>query len=172
MSTVYLILGSNMGDRISNIQTATKFLADKSDIKILDSTTFYETEPYGKKTDKWFVNAGIKIETNLKPDELLEILQNIEQKMGRNRSAETHWGDRIIDIDIIFYDDIIYENPTLTIPHKLAHKRAFVLIPLMELDPNLKHPSFNKTISELYDEIENPEDVYLYGTRGLEDLDV
>ena len=116
MSTVYLILGSNIGDRISNIQTAVKFLADTPDIEVLDSTTFYETEPYGNKTDNWFVNAGLKLEVDLKPNELLAILQNIESKMGRNRLTETPWGDRIIDIDIIFYDNEILETENLTIP--------------------------------------------------------
>lgn len=164
MAIGYLLLGSNKGDKISNIQQAATMLSCHSSIKILESSMFYETEPYKKMDTNWFVNAAVKIETTLTPVELLRVCQDIEAKLGRNRDEEERWKERIIDIDIIFYDNLIFKNEILEIPHYLVHKRAFALVPLMEIDPDVVHPVFNKTVSELHQELEEPEDVFLYGT--------
>jgi len=139
-------------------------LSSNQRIKIIESSMFYETEPYEQIETNWFINAAIKIETDFTPIELLRVCQDIEARLGRNREIETHWGERTIDIDIIFYDDLIFKNDFLQIPHPLMHKRAFVLVPLMEIDEEIMHPVFNKNITQLHSELENPESVYLYGT--------
>lgn len=171
MAIVYLSLGSNLGDRISNIQQAVNFLINDSSIKVLKTSSFYETEPWGGVSKNWFANAVIRIETNLTHVELLKVTQNIEAKLGRDRSKEIRWGERSLDIDILFYDDLIFQNEILTIPHKELHKRAFVLVPMLEIAENFVHPVFKKNILELHEELENPEEIYLYGTvlRGAND---
>ena len=95
---------------------------------------------------------------------MLRVCQDIEARLGRKRELEEHWGERPIDIDILFYDNLIFSNEILTIPHKFVHKRAFALVPMLEIKANYVHPVLNKTISELHEELEDPEDVFLYGT--------
>ncbi len=171
MAIAYLSLGSNLGDRISNIQQAVNFLTNDSSIKVVKSSSFYETEPWGGVSKNWFANAVIRIETGLTPVELLKTTQNIEAKLGRDRTRETRWGERTLDIDILFYDNLIFQNEILTIPHKELHKRAFVLVPMLEIAENFIHPVLNKNMLELHAELENPEDICLYGTvlRGIND---
>lgn len=164
MSVAFLSLGSNKGDRLSVIQQAVNFLSADNSIEIAAASSFYETEPWGKKNQNWFVNAVIAVRTELSPVELLRVCQDIEAKLGRNRKLEEHWGERPIDIDILFYDNLIFSNEILTIPHKFVHKRAFALVPMLEIKANYVHPVLNKTISELHEELEDPEDVFLYGT--------
>ena len=164
MAIAYLSLGSNIGDRLSNIQQAVNLLSLDEKITILKTSSFYETEPWGIKNQNWFVNAVIRIETNLKPIELLRVINHVEERLGRCRERETRWGERTLDIDILFYDDLIFENEILIIPHKELQNRAFVLVPMLEIAENFVHPKFNKTILELYDDLENPESIFLYGT--------
>lgn len=164
MSVAFLSLGSNKGDRLSVIQQAVNFLSADNSIEIAAASSFYETEPWGKKNQNWFVNAVIAVRTELSPVELLRVCQDIEAKLGRNRKLEEHWGERPIDIDILFYDNLIFSNEILTIPHKFVHMRAFALVPMLEIKANYVHPVLNKTISELHEELEDPEDVFLYGT--------
>lgn len=164
MSVAFLSLGSNKGDRLSVIQQAVNFLSADNSIEIAAASSFYETEPWGKKNQNWFVNAVIAVRTELSPVELLRVCQDIEARLGRKRESEEHWGERPIDIDILFYDNLIFSNEILTIPHKFIHKRAFALVPMLEIKANYVHPVLNKTISELHEELEDPEDVFLYGT--------
>ena len=164
MSVAFLSLGSNKGDRLSVIQQAVNFLSADNSIEIAVASSFYETEPWGKKNQNWFVNAVIAVRTELSPVELLRVCQDIEARLGRKRELEEHWGERPIDIDILFYDNLIFSNEILTIPHKFVHKRAFALVPMLEIKANYVHPVLNKTISELHEELEDPEDVFLYGT--------
>ena len=164
MAKVYLSLGSNIGDRLSNIQHAVHLLSADNNIELKEASTFYETEPWGGKTSTWFVNAVIEIVTSLKPIELLRVCQDVEARLGRNREQEEHWGNRPLDIDILFYDDLVFQNEILTLPHPLLCQRAFVLVPMLEIASDFVHPVFHKTISELHDELEDPEDVFLYGT--------
>lgn len=164
MSVAFLSLGSNKGDRLSVIQQAVNFLSADNSIEIAAASSFYETEPWGKKNQNWFVNAVIAVRTELSPVELLRVCQDIEARLGRKRESEEHWGERPIDIDILFYDNLIFSNEILTIPHKFVHKRAFALVPMLEIKANYVHPALNKTISELHEELEDPEDVFLYGT--------
>lgn len=165
MARVFLSLGSNQGDRLSNIQQAVSLLSLSDKIKVIKTSSFYETEPWGNKKQAWFVNAAVAIDTDYTPLELLNYCQSIEAKLGRIRKQKEKWIERTIDIDIIMYDDkIISIEHTLTIPHPLAHLRAFVLVPMLEVKADLIHPVFQKTFAQLHEELENPENVFLYGT--------
>ena len=165
MSIAYLCLGSNAKDSFKLIEQALSFLDLSEGIKIIRSSSLYETEPWGVKDQNWFLNMVAEIKTNLSPEDLLVKCNQIESALGRNREKERHWGERPIDIDIIFYDSVVMNSELLTIPHKYMHKRAFVLVPLLEIIPDFNHPVFNKTISQLYDALENVEEVFLYGAR-------
>ena len=164
MARVFISLGSNVGDRLANIQQAVSLLSMTDKIKIVKSSSFYETEPWGNKNQTWFVNAAVALDTELSPVELLKLCQSVEMQLGRNRVNQEKWSERTIDIDILMYDNLIMSNDILSIPHPYMHKRAFVLVPMLEVKSDLVHPVFKKTISELYDELEYPEDVFLYGT--------
>ena len=168
MAIVYLSLGSNLGDRVGYLQQATSLLSAVSDIKIVATSSFYESEPWQMNSENWFVNAIVQISTSLTPDELLKECQRIEAQLGRKRDLNSkNYIDRTIDIDILFYDDKIINTPNLTIPHRLFHTRAFLMVPMLEIAQDFVHPLFQKTIETLYDELENPEMVVLYGTRGV-----
>ncbi|MBQ8636158.1 2-amino-4-hydroxy-6-hydroxymethyldihydropteridine diphosphokinase [bacterium] len=165
MSRVFISLGSNLGDRLSNIQQAVSSLSMHDKITIVKTSSFYETEPWGNKNQEWFINAALALDTDLSCEELLMYCQNIETQLGRVRKENEKWSQRAIDIDILMYDDaIIAKGDALTVPHPLMHLRAFVLVPMLEVKSDLVHPVFKKTIAEMYDELENPEDVFLYGT--------
>lgn len=164
MSRVFLSIGSNLGDRLSNIQQAVATLSMSDRINIVKTSSFYETEPWGNKNQEWFINAAVAIDTDYSPYELLEYCQNIEAQLGRVRKENEKWSQRAIDIDILMYDDLVISSENLIVPHPFMHHRAFVLVPMLEVKSDLVHPVFKKTISELYDELSNPEDVYLYGT--------
>ena len=131
MARVFLSLGSNMGDRSANISQAVSLLSISDKIKIIKTSSFYETEPWGNKNQQWFVNACLALDTEYSPEDLLDYCQKIEYKMGRIRKENGHWGERTIDIDILMYDDkIISKGKIINIPHPLMHLRAFVLVPM------------------------------------------
>lgn len=165
MAIVYLSLGSNFGDRIGYVQQATSLLGGSEKINLIRTSAFYETEPWGMDSENWFVNAVVEIKTSLSPQDLLAECQRIEMQLGRKREESKEYSDRTIDIDILFYNKDIINEENLTIPHKFVHLRAFTLVPLLELIPNFEHPVLHKTISELHNDLENPEMVFLYGTR-------
>lgn len=165
MAIVYLSLGSNYGDRIGYVQQATSLLGASDNITLIRTSAFYETEPWGMESENWFVNAVVEIKTSLSPQDLLAECQRIEKQLGRKRDGNQGYSDRTIDIDILFYNKDIINDENLTIPHKFVHLRAFTLVPLLELIPNFEHPLLHKTISELHNDLENPEMVFLYGTR-------
>lgn len=165
MAIVYLSLGSNFGDRIGYVQQATGLLNAAEGVTLIRTSAFYETEPWGMNTETWFVNAVVEIKTSLSPQELLQECLRIEQLLGRKRTGEKGYSDRNIDIDILFYNKDIINEENLVIPHKFVHLRAFTLVPLLELIPNFEHPVLHKTITELHNDLENPEMVFLYGTR-------
>ncbi len=165
MAIAYLSLGSNKGDRIGYVQQAASLLGADEGITIVRSSSFYETEPWGMDTQTWFVNAVIEIKTKYSPQELLKVCQRIEAQLGRERKDSNSYADRTIDIDILFYNKDIIEEENLTIPHKFLHLRAFILVPMMELNADFVHPVLHKTIEEMHNDLENPEMVFLYGTR-------
>lgn len=168
MAIAYLCLGSNSGDRLKLVEQAVSLLNLAENVKIVRTSALYETEPWGVKDQNWFLNLAVEIKTDLSAEDLLLKCLSIEKTLGRNRTQEERWGERPIDIDIIFYDKKIIDSQILTVPHPQMHKRAFVLVPLLELIPEFVHPFLNKTVSELYDDLEEVEDVFLYGTRGIE----
>ena len=166
MTLVYLSIGSNKGDKVNYIHQATSMIANSENIKLVRSSTLYESEPWGEKNQSWFVNAALEVKTNLTPQDFLKRMLDIEKQLGRVRDENTKkWGEREIDIDIIFWgNEIIYDN-NLKIPHPYAHKRAFVLVPLLELVPEFVHPVLKRSLLDIHAELEEPEDVFLYGTR-------
>lgn len=166
MAIVYLSLGSNLGDRVGYIQQATSLLSANDNINIVATSSFYESEPWQMNSDNWFVNAIVQISTSLSPEALLDECQRIETLLGRKRNKNSKsYTDRTIDIDIIFYDKLILNNERLTIPHKHFHKRGFMLVPMLEIAEDFVHPFFGKTVESLFEAIDNPEMVCLYGTR-------
>lgn len=165
MTIVYLALGSNKGDRVGYVQQATSLINAVEGIKMVRTSSLYETQPWLEQESTWFINAVIEVKTSLSPQALLAECLRIEKQLGRNREAEGHFGARTMDIDILFYDKDIINEENLQIPHKYMHQRAFALVPMLELNPDFIHPELNKNIAQLHDELENPEMVYLYGTR-------
>lgn len=131
----YLGIGGNIGDRKENIKKALKYLEKSENIKLIKASSLYETEPWGYEDQEWFLNIVVEIETDLKPFELLDFCQYIENKLKRVRKVR--WGPRTIDVDILLYNDIKSEDEKLIIPHPRMMERAFVMVPLFELNENL-----------------------------------
>ena len=166
MAIAYISLGSNKGDRIGYVQQAASLLGADEKISIVRSSAFYETEPWNMNTKTWFVNAIVEIKTQYSPRELLYTCQRIESQLGReHKTIQNNYEDRNIDIDILFYNNDIINEPDLVIPHKYVHLRAFNLVPMMELNADYVHPVINKKITEMHNDLEDPEMVFLYGTR-------
>ena len=146
----YIGIGSNLGTPGKNCIEAIEKISSTKDIKIISRSSFYQTEPIGEVQQDWFVNSAIKIKTNLSPTHLLSALLNIESAMGRTR--EEKWGPRLIDLDLLFYGNLILEKKGLTLPHPEIQKRKFVLIPMSEIAESLVHPTLKKTIKTLLQE--------------------
>lgn len=135
-----------MGDRQDNCKKAIS-LMQNSNIIIKKISSIYETEPWGLKDQQRFINMAVEAETRLSPEELLNVLKCVEKQMGRERGEK--WGPRIIDLDILLYDDIVIDMEHLRIPHPLLHDREFVLCPLAEIAPDKVHPVLKKSIRQL-----------------------
>ncbi|MBR5247948.1 MAG: 2-amino-4-hydroxy-6-hydroxymethyldihydropteridine diphosphokinase [Lachnospiraceae bacterium] len=145
---VYLAIGSNLGEREAYIQRGIDGLQNCPDIRVKNVSSMIVTKPYGGVEQGDFVNGCLCVETLLTPGELLKKLHEIEQAAGRVR--EVHWGPRTLDLDIIFYDDLVYEDEELIIPHVDMENRSFVLEPMVEIAPNLRHPILKKTMVQLH----------------------
>lgn len=153
MSTVYLGLGTNLGDKEVQLRTAVNEI-EKRIGRIMILSAFYTTIPWGFTSEHTFLNAACAVETSLNPYELLSVTQDIEKNLGRkHKSVDHHYADRLIDIDILFFDQIIIHEADLQIPHPLLTKRDFVLKPLVEIAPDLVHPINHLTIRKLWQEI-------------------
>ncbi len=146
MPIAYIGIGSNLGSREDNCERAIELIAENS-IKILKRSSMIETEPWGVKDQPKFINMALEVETKKSPQDLFFILKDIEKAMGRTETE--HWGPRIIDLDILFYDDLILKTPELEIPHPFIQERDFVLKPLCEIAPEKIHPVLGKTVREL-----------------------
>ncbi len=142
---VYLALGSNLDDRLANLKQAVASLSPQMDVK--GKSPVYETPPWGYADQPRFLNQVVKAITYLEPEPLLKHLKRLEMALGRAASFPN--GPRSIDIDILFFDDLVMETPLLVIPHPRLHERAFVLVPLMDIAPDLTHPVQNKSVREL-----------------------
>jgi 2-amino-4-hydroxy-6-hydroxymethyldihydropteridine diphosphokinase len=151
MNTAYLLLGGNIGDREIVIAKAAE-LINSACGKIIKQSSLYESAPWGFIDNNMFINQVIQIETAMTADELLENLLNIELLLGRTRNNSANYTSRIIDIDILFFNDDIINEEKLRIPHPLLQERRFTLEPLKEIAAELVHPAFNKTISDLLNE--------------------
>lgn len=128
--------------------TAAALLAERVG-DVLALSGFYETEPWGFQSENTFLNAALQLETALSPLELLKATQEIEIEMGRTQKSNGAYHDRIIDIDILLYEDLVLQTPELTLPHPLMHERLFVMEPLAEIAPNVIHPVFKKPVISL-----------------------
>ena len=146
MNIVYLSLGSNIGNRTKYLNDALQLIEEKIG-KIEKKSSVYETEPWGKTDQPMFLNMTILVNSTLLPELLLIQILEIEQTLGRIRIEK--WSERVIDIDILFFNNDIINQPDLVIPHPFLHQRRFVLEPLNEISPNLIHPVLEKTINEL-----------------------
>lgn len=156
---VYLSLGTNLGDRLANLAAARQALSGVFTISAVSS--IYETEPWGYAAQPAFLNQVIIGSTKLPPDELLSCLKGLEVSLGRQPTFR--YGPRLIDIDILFFDDMVYNSPDLIIPHPRLTSRAFVLVPLLELAPDLVHPLLHLTIRQLASQVD------ISGVHRLED---
>ena len=156
MALAYLGLGSNMGNRGANLAAARRALAGLPQTGLIKNAFVYETRPVGGPTGQGaFLNSASLVETTLSPYGLLEQIQKVEKDIGRKREAETvRWGPRVIDIDILLWDDLVVDDYGLTIPHPRLSKRAFALLPLADLDPDLLHPTLDLTVRELLERID------------------
>jgi 2-amino-4-hydroxy-6-hydroxymethyldihydropteridine diphosphokinase len=142
---VYLALGSNMGNRAANLKEAIAALPPQMEVKA--KSKVYETLPWGHTDQEKFLNQVLKVKTYVEPEALLKHLKRLEVALGRVATFQN--GPRLIDMDILFYDDLVFESPVLTIPHPRVHERGFVLLPMMDISPDFVHPVKQKSVRDL-----------------------
>jgi 2-amino-4-hydroxy-6-hydroxymethyldihydropteridine diphosphokinase len=161
MNFAYLLLGSNLGDRFALLQGAKEEISATAG-KISKESSVYESEPWGFHSDNKFLNQVIMIETEFRPMELLNEILRIENKLGRIRTVEDGYISRLIDIDILFYNDEIISEQKLNIPHPKIPDRMFILLPLFEIGPYMIHPGSGKPVADLLKECKDRLSVYPY----------
>ncbi len=144
--TIYLSLGSNVGDRAAHIARAIEAL-NAAGVRVLRQSSLYSTEPVDLRAQSWFLNCVLEAETDLMPRQLLRVLQEIERALGRKRLVRS--GPRVMDIDLLLYGSSVVHTAELEVPHPRMAERRFVLVPLAELAPALRHPTLRRTIAEL-----------------------
>ena len=148
--TVYIALGTNLGERKANLRAAIELMPPI--VKVLAKSHIYETPPWGYEDQPAFLNMVVKAETSLEPESLLKYLKQLEVQLGREQNFR--WGPRLIDLDILFYDDLVIDTPPLVIPHPRLHERAFVLVPLADVAPDVVHQVIQRKVSDLLLEID------------------
>ena len=158
---VILLLGSDLGERSDFLNSAIMLL-NKLLGEIIDKSSVYESEPWGFESDTKFLNQVVVAETKLNPEEILQTCQNIEKKLGRIRSDTGEYISRVIDIDILYIDDMIIEREELTVPHPKLQERRFTLVPLAEILPEFQHPVLKKNHKELLNECKDYSDVIVF----------
>ncbi|MFJ7640605.1 2-amino-4-hydroxy-6-hydroxymethyldihydropteridine diphosphokinase [Peribacillus sp. NPDC046944] len=162
----YLSIGSNMGESFDTFQRAFQLLSEDPHIKLVSCSSLYETDPVGYTDQDCFLNAVIKVETDLTPEDLLRACMQVEQELGRKRNVR--WGPRTLDLDILLYNHENVETEILSIPHPRMHERAFVIIPLMELESDIILPKMNTSLSDLLEKIPDKEGVRLWKLKNGE----
>ncbi len=150
---VYLALGSNMGNRLSNLKAAILNLTPQMTVK--QKSSVYETPPWGFTEQDAFLNQVVKVTTYLEPEPLLRHLKRMETALGRVPNFQN--GPRVIDIDILFFDNTIINTPPLVVPHPRLHERAFVLVPLAEIEPDFIHPILQRPINKILEDVDRSE---------------
>jgi 2-amino-4-hydroxy-6-hydroxymethyldihydropteridine diphosphokinase len=148
----YISVGSNMGDPLQNCCNGIQQLCHDGDVQLEARSPFYRTEPVDYLEQEWFINAAIHVRTTLSPHDLLSKTQAAQKAVGR-KDGGVRFGPRILDLDIIFYDDLILDSPRLVIPHPRMAKRRFVLRPICDIDPTVKHPGIGQTVQDLLNQL-------------------
>ncbi len=147
---VYFGLGTNLGNKEQNLRLAVQHIEERIG-KVVSLSAFYATAPWGFASDNAFLNAVVCVETSLPPLEILSITQSIEKEMGRtHKSVNGVYSDRVIDIDLLLYGDLVLDTPVLRLPHPLMQERRFVMEPLAEIAPDVMHPVLGKTLGNIY----------------------
>ncbi len=159
MAEVFIGFGSNLGDRLNNIRQALQMLNDHPKISVAKVSTLYETEPVEMKSSHKFLNGVAKIQTVLLPLKLASFLDEVEEKLGRPQNEKGQKLDRTLDLDILFYNDLIFSVPGLTVPHPQAHRRKFVLLPMLEIAPDFEHPYHKVPLNEMLASLNSPEKI-------------
>ena len=161
INTAYIALGSNLGNRVANLKRAIEILISQTDVRVVNNSSLYETEPVGFEAQEPFLNMVVRIETGLLPVELLESCLKTEENIGRKR--EIRWGPRKIDLDILLYNQENIETEELIIPHPRMHERAFVMIPLLEINQE-------QTINKWVDNLPEKKGVRIWKRKNGEDV--
>lgn len=162
--TVYVGFGSNQGDLVLNFETAKRHLLDTPGLSGLNASRLYHTEPLvaDGSFQAWYLNAVFSLQTTLTLHRLFSVLHDIEKKMGRVRKKK--WASRIVDLDILFYGDLVFSDNEISVPHRAVCQRAFVLKPLSDLAPGMVHPEMQMTVAELLADCESPLAIHLFDT--------
>lgn len=163
VKNVFLLLGSNLGDRLQVVQAATKLIREGVG-EIRAASSIYETAPWGVLDQPVFLNQVLSVETSLVPEEVLRVILNIEQELGRVRHER--WGARVIDIDMLYFEDIVLDSARLTLPHPRLHERRFTLVPLNEIAPDFIHPVLKRNTTDLLAACTDPGEVILLSTNN------
>lgn len=154
--TAYISVGSNLGHKLDNCRAGIAALTDSAHVRLIDQSPVYRTEPVDYLDQDWFVNYVVKIRTDLDPLDLLEFIHSIEHTAGRLRDS-VRFGPRVLDLDIILFDDLVLDDSTITIPHPRMHKRRFVLKPICDIDPDINHPVLQQTMLTLLANLDDAE---------------
>jgi 2-amino-4-hydroxy-6-hydroxymethyldihydropteridine diphosphokinase len=147
---VYISAGSNMGNRLQNCRQGITALTRSGDLRIVAQSRVYMTEPVDYEDQDWFINLVVKLETTNTPFELLDTIKSVQRAAGRKRDV-IRFGPRVLDLDIIFFDDLVLDSDRLVVPHPRMHQRRFVLKPICDIDPTIVHPVLEKDMQSLLD---------------------